>query len=90
MKLGIYMSKFTVNCKKIQTDAEVAACKVDQPPKNPSIMGATMINLWPWLAKILCGVDTKTNVRSLDDRIMEQKFSIKDMLKSDVIGNSRQ
>lgn len=45
--------------------AEVADCKVDQPPRRPSITGARKRSLCPCDAKIEPGVDTKINVRSL-------------------------
>ena len=48
-----------------ETYADVAAWSVDHPPQRPSMIGETMSSLCPCAAKMLCGVDTRMNTRSL-------------------------
>lgn len=54
---------------EVQSDtyAEVALCRVDHPPSKPSMIGEMMSSLCPCTAKILCGVETRMNVRSLQE-----------------------
>src|SRR6266498_4954219 len=43
----------------------MAACRVDEPPRRPSTMGAKIRTLWPCPEKGIDGVETRTNIKSL-------------------------
>jgi len=56
--------------------AETAPCNVDHPPRRPSKRGARIRNLWPWVAKSECGVETRMKIRSLREHYIVRATEI--------------